>query len=100
MEVKARKSDIAIFTHRKVANTYVFYEMNLWLYIEDADFTLGNSLFGSLKLTKNTDCNKSPYSGWSIGSDTQEQFFLFDGSRFARNVNIRCRYELICAYWQ
>ena len=44
------------------------------------DFTLGNSLFGSVKLTKNTDPNKYVNTGYVTGFDLHSQFSLHDGS--------------------
>ena len=33
-------------------NIYIVYEINLWSYAYSADFMVGNSLFGAVKLTK------------------------------------------------
>ena len=38
------------------------------------DFTLGNCLFGAVKLTKNSDPDKYKYRGYSIGFDSHLQF--------------------------
>ena len=39
------------FTQKQVVNIYITCEMYLWSYIQSAaDFTLGNSLFGAVKL--------------------------------------------------
>ena len=43
-------------------------------------FTLRGCLFGSVKLTKNTDPDKYSYSGYGIGFDTQIEYSLPDGS--------------------
>ena len=51
---------------------------------QSADFTLGNSLFGSTKLTKNSDFEKYKYSGF----EAQRRFLVFDGSNFGKNVLI------------
>ena len=44
------------------------------------DFTLGNCLFGSVKLTKNTDLDKQKYTGYNIGFDSRSEFLFTDGS--------------------
>ena len=42
------KVDESWFTHKKVVDTYIVHEPNLWSYIQGADFALGNSTFGAL----------------------------------------------------
>ena len=54
-------------------------EINLWLYIESADFTLRNSLFGTVKLTKKSYADKYSYSGSGTGFDACKSFSLYDG---------------------
>ena len=44
-----------MFTHKKVVNIYIFYELNLWLFTVGKDFALENSLFGAVKLTIDAD---------------------------------------------
>ena len=46
----------------------------------NTDFTLGNCLFGSVKLTKNADLDKYKYSGYGIGFDSRSEFSLPDGT--------------------
>ena len=60
------------------------YKINLWLFKQSADFTLGNSLFGAVKLTKNADFDKHKYSGCGIGFDTHGLYSLSDGSGFVK----------------
>ena len=43
---------------RKVINQYISYTIGSELRNLNRDFTLGNCLFGSVKLTKNTDLDK------------------------------------------
>ena len=50
-------------------NLYNAYEINLWALNLDNKFTLGNSLFGSFRLTKNPDPDKHSYFGYDIGFD-------------------------------
>ena len=39
----------------------------------NTDFTLHNSLFGSLKLTKNADPDEYKYSSFGIGFDSRSE---------------------------
>ena len=41
-----------------------------WLRIWNTDFRLNNCLFGSVKLTKNTDPHNNKYSDYGIGFDS------------------------------
>ena len=75
-------------THKHVVNTYIASELNLRLYEQGADFTLRNSLFGSVKLTKNANPDKYCYSGYSIGFDARGSFSLAGGGGFAKNAII------------
>ena len=61
---------------KKVINLYVSYIIDAWSRDLNTDFTLGNCLFGSVKLTKNTDADKYKYNGYSIGFDTCSEFSL------------------------
>ena len=45
------------------------YELDAWLRDSNTTFTLGNCLFGSLKLTKNADTDKYGYSAYDTGFD-------------------------------
>ena len=42
-----------MFNHKKVVNILIVYQINLWPFTVGKDFALGNSLFGTVKLTKN-----------------------------------------------
>ena len=53
----------------------------------NTDFTLGNGLFGVVKLTKNPDPDKYGYSGYRIGFDAHLQFSLPNGT-WDKNVII------------
>ena len=53
----------------------------------DTDFTLGNCLFGSAKLTKNADPDKYKCSGYGVEFYSSSAFLLPDGS-FGKNVII------------
>ena len=41
-------------THKQVVNIYIVYEINIWPFNIGKDFLLRNSLFGAVKLAKNT----------------------------------------------
>ena len=62
------KNNISI--PKKVINLYTFYTVDPQLRNLNTDFTLGNCLFGSVKLTKNTDRDKYNYSGYGTGFDS------------------------------
>ena len=53
----------------------------------NTDFTLGNCLVGSVKLTKNTVLGKYKYTGYGIRFDSLSELFLTNGS-YGRNVII------------
>ena len=57
----------------------------MWSIGLNTDLTLGNCLFGSVKLTKNAVPDKYAYCGYGIGFDTRSEFSLPDGS-FGKNV--------------
>ena len=68
------KNNISI--PKKVINLYISYTLNPQLRNLNTDFTLGNCLFGSVKLTKNADLDKYKYSGYDIGFDFRSEFSL------------------------
>ena len=70
----------------KTVNIYIAYEINLWNYVDSSDPTLGNSLFGAVKLVKNADIDKYKYSGYGIGLDMKGTFSVSNG--FGGNVII------------
>ena len=69
----------AISTFRKEINLYI---SNIYPWSRDLNtyLTLGNCLFGAIKLTKNVDHEKYAYSGYGIGFNARSQFSLRDGS--------------------
>ena len=69
-------------------NIYIAYEVNLWAFKQSVDFMLGNSLFGTVKLTKNAHLDKYKHSGYGIGFDAHGRFSLSDGSEFDKDVII------------
>ena len=56
------------------ANLYICYELDRWSRDIDADFTLGNCLFESVKLTKNADPDEHKYSGYGLRFDSGSEF--------------------------
>ena len=62
------------FTHKNAVSIHIAYEMNLWPFTPGQDFTLGNSLFGDAKVTKNNDFDEYIYFGYGIGFDAREVF--------------------------
>ena len=68
-------------------NIYIVYEITRYNPISSYS-TLGNCLFGSVKITefKNPDIDKYKYSGYGIGFDRKRSFSFANG--FAQNVII------------
>ena len=64
------------FAHKKIVNIYIVYEINLWPFRQDDNFTLGNALFGVVKLAKNADKDKCKNSGNGIGFNNHRTFSL------------------------
>ena len=54
------KQDKATFTHRNVVNSFIAYELHTRSRDLNSKFTLGDCLFGAVKLTKNDNKNKNP----------------------------------------
>ena len=75
-----------IFTHKKVVNIYIIYELAASS-SHDSDPTIKNCLFGAVTLTKNADIEKYKYSGYGIGFDRRSSF-SFPSDGFGQNVLI------------
>ena len=73
-----------IFTHKKVVNIYIVYELAASSSYT-SDPTIRNCLFGAVTLTKNADIEKYKYSGYGIGFDRRSTF-SFPIGRFGQNV--------------
>ena len=85
------------FTHGKVVNIYIFYELATSS-SHTSDPTLKNCLFGAVTLTKNEDIEKYKYSGHGIGFDRRSSFSFRSGG-FGQNVLIFwSRYEFFYSY--
>ena len=65
-----------IFIPKNVINLYISYTKGRKL--RNLNIDLGNSLFGSVKLTKNADLDKYNCSGYSRGFASRSEFSLPD----------------------
>ena len=81
------KQDKITYTHGKIVNIYIVYEINKKDNTIISDPTLENCLFGAVTLTKNADIDKYGYSGYGIGFDRRSSF-SFPGGGFGQNVLI------------
>ena len=63
------------YAHEKVINVYMVYDLKNRT-VDNADFTVVNGLFGSVKLTKNTDTSKYKYKGYGISFGSGGAIFL------------------------
>ena len=79
------KQDKISFDHRKIVNIYMVYEIERNFDISSYS-TLGNCLFGAVKLTKHFDIDLYKYSGYGIGFDRKG--FFSTGDEVGRNVII------------
>ena len=74
------------FTHQKIVNIYVVYELAATS-SHISDPTLKFFLSGAVTLTKNADIEKYGHSGYGIGFDRRSSF-SFPGGGFGQNVLI------------
>ena len=63
-----------------IININISYIQDRWWRDLDTDFTLGNCLFGSVKLTRNADPDKYKYSSYDTGFDSRSQFSFTYGN--------------------
>ena len=79
-----------------VVNIYVVYKLDPISLTRNADYTIQNTLFGTVKITKNTNISKNKYEGYGICFDEGGEFSHmvkkgnFDHTTLARNVLIFC----------
>ena len=52
-----------------IVNIYIVYRLNPISSTRNTDYTIQNSLFGAMKITKNTDYSKNSYTGYGICFD-------------------------------
>ena len=72
------------YTHGKVLNLYIIYEISKSINISDYP-TLENCLFGAASLAKNVDIDRYGNSEYCIGFDRHGSF-SFPGTGSGRNV--------------
>ena len=80
------KEDKITYTHGKIVNIYIVYEISKSTNISDYP-TLEICLFGAVSLIKNTDIGKYGYSRYRIGFD-RHGCFSFPGTELGRKVII------------
>ena len=80
------KQDKITYSHGKVVNIYIVYEISRNVYISDCP-ALENCLFGAVSLTKNADIDKYKYSEYGIGFD-RHGFYSHLSRGTGRNVII------------
>ena len=68
------KQDKVTYTHGKIVNIYIVYEINKKDDTVISDPTLENCLFDAVTLTKNINIDKYGYSGHGIGFDRKGSF--------------------------
>ena len=86
-EASCLKTFAKPYTPNEIISFYIVYETKLWLFHNTNKFSVRNSLFGTVKLTKNADPDKYSYSGCGILFDIRGSFSLKIGV-FSRNVII------------
>ena len=81
------KQDKITYTHGKIVNIYIVYEINKKDNTIIIDPTLENCLFGAVTLTKYINIDRYGYSGYGIGFDRKGRF-SFSGGGYGQNVLI------------
>ena len=81
------KQDKVTYTHGKIVNIYIVYEINKKDNTIISDPTLQNCLFGAVTLTKHVNIDKYGYSGYGIGFDRKGSF-SFPSGGYGQNVII------------
>ena len=67
------------YNHEKIVNIYIVYEISP-TFTSQSSFTLKNSLFGAVKITKNPDISKFKYSRYGTGFDSKGSFLHAEGA--------------------
>ena len=81
------KQDKFTYTHGKIVNIYIIYEINKKDNTTSSDPTLENCLFGAVTSTKNADIDKYRYPGYGTGFD-RGLSLSFPGGGFGQNILI------------
>ena len=63
-----------IITNSNVINIYIVYKLNPISSTRDATFTIQNTLFGAMEITKKADTSKYKYKGYVICFDEEGSF--------------------------
>ena len=79
------KQDKICFNYKGIVNLFMVYEINLRSLNLDGKFTLSDSLFDVVQLTRNADRNKYSYYRY-MGFDTHGTFSLSDSSGCVKNI--------------
>ena len=77
------KNNISI--SKKVINLHTPYTLAPQFRTLNTAFTLGNCLFGFVKLTENADLDKHKYSDYSTEFNSRSEFLFINGS-YGKNV--------------
>ena len=59
------KQNCVYFLYKNIVNLFFFHTNQIYGYL-NTNFTLGNCLFGAVKLTKNANPDKCKYSNYGI----------------------------------
>ena len=81
------KQDKITYTHGKIVNIYIVYEINKKDNPITSDPTLKNCLFGAVTPSKNVNIDRYGHPGYGIGSDRKGSF-SFSGGGYGQNVLI------------
>ena len=63
------------YAHGNVVNIYIVYELNNRR-VNNPDVTVGNGLFGAVKIIKDVNTSTYKYSGYGICFDAEVIFLL------------------------
>ena len=69
-----KQEDTTSITADNVVNLFIVYQLGTWSQELNADFTIKDCLFESVKIIKNADTDKYSYSGYGIGFDSGSLF--------------------------
>ena len=81
------KQDKVTYTHGKIVNIYIVYEINKKENTVISDPTFKNCLFGAVTLTKHVNIDKYGYSSYGIGFHRKVSFSFSSGG-YGQNVII------------
>ena len=91
------KQDKITYSHGKIVNIYIVYEINEKDNIIISDPTLENCLFGAVTLSKNVNIDRYGYSGYGTGFDSFS-FFIFRWWTWSKRINFWSRCEFFCPH--